>query len=145
MNATLNSVTIGIENADASIGLQVAYNATYIHNNLALQFSAEPDWLGASPLSGTLYNGSSVDIELEFRSEDFPEGDYSMDLVISSNDPSNPTITVPVTMTIFPVPVELASLSVETEKNSVTLKWSTASETNNQGFEVQRREVKNQN
>src|SRR5690554_1505790 len=145
MNATLNSATIGIENADASIGLQVAYNATYIHNNLALQFSAEPDWLGASPLSGTLYNGSSVDIELEFRSEDFPEGDYSMDLVISSNDPSNPTITVPVTMTIFPVPVELASLSVETEKNSVTLKWSTASEINNQGFEVQRREVKNQN
>src|SRR5690554_459699 len=145
MNATLNSATIGIENADASIGLQVAYNANYIHNNLALQFSAEPDWLGASPLSGTLYNGSSVDIELEFRSEDFPEGDYSMDLVISSNDPSNPTITVPVTMTIFPVPVEVASLSVETEKNSVTLKWSTASETNNQGFEVQRREVKNQN
>jgi V8-like Glu-specific endopeptidase len=145
MNATLTSATVGIENADASIGLQVAYNASYIHNDLALQFSAEPDWLGASPLSGTLYNGNSVDIDLEFRSEDFPEGNYSMDLVISSNDPANQTITVPVTMTIVPVPVELTSLSAETEKNSVTLKWATASEINNQGFEVQRKEVKNQN
>jgi hypothetical protein len=37
------------------------------------------------------------------------------------------------------VPVELASFSATTEKNDVVLHWSTASETNNQGFEVQRR------
>jgi len=138
MNATLTSATVGIENNNGSIGLQVAYNAAYVHNNLALQFSAEPDWLGAAPLSGTLYNGNSVDIDLEFRTEDFPIGDYSMDLVISSNDPVNPAITVPVTMTIVPIPVELSSLSAETEKNSVTLKWTTASETNNYGFEIER-------
>jgi hypothetical protein len=141
MNATLNSATIGLENADASIGLQVAFNAAYVHNSLALQFSAEPDWLGATPLSGTLYNGNSVDIDLEFRSEDFPAGDYSMDVVISSNDPVNTTITVPVTMTITVIPVELSSFSAETQKNSVTLKWTTASETNNRGFEIQKSRV----
>jgi hypothetical protein len=145
MNATLTSATIGIENADASIGLQVVNNAAYVHNSLALQFSAEPDWLGAAPLSGTLYNGNSVDIDLEFRSEDFPLGDYSMDLVINSNDPVNPTITVPVTMTISAIPVELSSLSAEAVKNSVTLSWSTASETNNRGFEVQKSNLKSQN
>ncbi|MDO8548852.1 MAG: T9SS type A sorting domain-containing protein [Ignavibacteria bacterium] len=138
MIGTLDIETVGIENGDGTIGLQVAYNANYVHNNLALQFSAEPDWLGAAPLSGTLYNGNSVDIDLEFRTEDFPVGDYSMDLVISSNDPVNPTITVPVTMTIVPIPVELTSLSAEAEKNSVTLKWTTATETNNQGFEIER-------
>jgi hypothetical protein len=130
-----------LENADASIGLQVAFNAAYVHNSLALQFSAEPDWLGATPLSGTLYNGNSVDIDLEFRSEDFPAGDYSMDVVISSNDPVNTTITVPVTMTITVIPVELSSFSAETQKNSVTLKWTTASETNNRGFEIQKSKV----
>ena len=83
MNATLNSATIGLENNSGTTGLQVAYNANYVHNNLALQFSAEPDWLGATPLSGTLYNGNSVDIALEFRTEDFPVGDYSMDLVVT--------------------------------------------------------------
>jgi hypothetical protein len=138
MNATLNSATIGLENADASIGLQVAFNAAYVHNSLALQFSAEPDWLGATPLSGTLYNGNSVDIDLEFRSEEFPAGDYSMDVVISSNDPVNTTITVPVTMTITVIPVELSSFSAEIQKNSVTLKWTTASETNNRGFGIER-------
>ena len=142
MNASLTGATVGIENGDGTIGLQVAYNASYVHNNLALQFSAEPDWLGATPLSGRLYNGNSVDIDLEFRTEDFPIGDYSMDLVISSNDPANSTITVPVTMTIVPIPVELTSLSAEAEKNSVTLKWTTASETNNRGFVVERKDGK---
>jgi hypothetical protein len=145
MNATLTSATVGIENGAGTIGLQVAYNAAYVHNSLALQFSAEPDWLGATPLSGTLYNGNSVDINLEFRAEDFPLGDYSMDVVISSNDPANPTITVPVTMTIAVVPVELSSLRAETEKNNVTLKWTTASETNNRGFEIQKSNPKSQN
>ncbi|MDO8549312.1 MAG: S8 family serine peptidase, partial [Ignavibacteria bacterium] len=142
MNATLTSATVGIENQGGTIGLQAAYNAAYVHNNLALQFSAEPDWLGATPLSGRLYNGNSVDIDLEFRTEDFPLGDYSMDLVISSNDPVNSTITVPVMMTIVPIPVELTSLSAEAEKNSVTLKWITATETNNQGFSIERKDGK---
>src|SRR5690606_41827240 len=37
------------------------------------------------------------------------------------------------------VPVELSSFTAVTEKNDVILNWSTASETNNQGFEIQRR------
>jgi hypothetical protein len=37
------------------------------------------------------------------------------------------------------VPVELVSFSAEVEKGLVTLKWETASETNNKGFEVERK------
>ena len=36
MNATLNSATVGIENAAGNDGLQVVYNANYVANNLAL-------------------------------------------------------------------------------------------------------------
>jgi len=36
------------------------------------------------------------------------------------------------------IPVELASFSARVDQNNVTLSWSTATETNNQGFEVQR-------
>ncbi|MCA2005290.1 MAG: T9SS type A sorting domain-containing protein [Ignavibacterium sp.] len=46
------------------------------------------------------------------------------------------------------IPVELVSLTAEVSGNSVLLKWSTASETNNRGFELQRSqksEVKSQN
>ncbi|MBN2857128.1 MAG: hypothetical protein JXN63_01875 [Candidatus Delongbacteria bacterium] len=37
MNGTLNSCTVGIENDDASTGLQVAYNEVYIADSLAVQ------------------------------------------------------------------------------------------------------------
>jgi hypothetical protein len=37
-----------------------------------------------------------------------------------------------------PVPVELTSFTADVTETNVTLKWSTATETNNQGFEVQR-------
>jgi hypothetical protein len=37
-----------------------------------------------------------------------------------------------------PVPVELGSFSAVTEGNSILLKWETVTETNNQGFEIQR-------
>ncbi len=43
----------------------------------------------------------------------------------------------------FTVPVELTSFAAETEHNSVQLSWSTVTETNNQGFEIERK-LKNQ-
>jgi hypothetical protein len=39
---------------------------------------------------------------------------------------------------VSPLPVELTSFTAYVQKNSVTLNWSTASELNNNGFEVQR-------
>jgi hypothetical protein len=36
------------------------------------------------------------------------------------------------------VPVELSSFTIDVNKNNITLNWSTATETNNRGFEVQR-------
>ena len=69
--------------------LQVAYNATYLQNNLALQFSAEPEWLLAENMQGTVYNGNSIAVLLNFITEGLDSGDYSMDMVITSNDPAS--------------------------------------------------------
>jgi photosystem II stability/assembly factor-like uncharacterized protein len=44
----------------------------------------------------------------------------------------------------FTVPVELTSFTVERHRNEVNLSWQTATETNNHGFEVERK-LKNQN
>jgi len=38
-----------------------------------------------------------------------------------------------------PVPVELTSFTAEANKNNVILKWSTSTELNNNGFEIQRK------
>lgn len=139
MNATLNSATVGIENAAGNDGLQVAYNANYIANNLALEFAAEPDWLSNDVNSGTLFNGNSIDVELTFRAEDYPAGNYSMDFNVASNDPVNSLVTVPVTMEISIIPVELTSFAASNDRNNVTLNWATATEVNNSGFQIERK------
>ncbi|MCU0364733.1 MAG: T9SS type A sorting domain-containing protein, partial [Ignavibacteriaceae bacterium] len=43
----------------------------------------------------------------------------------------------------FTIPVELSSFTAETGDNTVVLNWSTATETNNNGFEIERK-LKNQ-
>ena len=52
---TLDRCSIGIENADGSIGLQVVSNDDYLHNNLAIRFAtpnAVPTFTSAAPNSG---------------------------------------------------------------------------------------------
>jgi hypothetical protein len=139
MNADLTSATIGIENPAGNDGLQVVYDANYVANNLALEFAADPDWLSNNVNSGTIFNGNSVDVELTFRAEDYPLGNYAMDVVVASTDPVNPVVTVPVSMTISIIPVELTDFVVNTDRNNVSLKWSTATETNNSGFQIERK------
>jgi len=39
-----NSATIGIENGTGTDGLQVVYNANYVHDELTIRFSAEPPY-----------------------------------------------------------------------------------------------------
>ncbi len=135
-----NSTTVGIENHVGNDGLQVAYNATYLQNNLALQFSAEPDWLTAENLQGTIYNGNSIAVLLNFITEGLDSGDYSMDMVITCSDPLNSEIIVPIAMKITSiVPVELSSFTAENVNGEVVLKWQTETETNNSGFEIERK------
>lgn len=140
MTGTINSATVGIENGTGTIGLQTAYNSTYIKNNLAVKYSAEPDWLVTSnTLNGTLYNGNTAELILTFKTEDFPLGAYTMDVVVTSNATNTPSVTVPVSMTIVPIPVEMTSFSAEAVSGFVSLRWATATETNNMGFKVERR------
>jgi len=100
LTASIMSGSVGIENYDGTDGLQIAYNVAYLEEGLAVKISAEPDWLASDILEGTIFNGNSVDVELTFTSEDLPEGTYSMDVVVSTNDPSNPEIVLPVEMVI---------------------------------------------
>lgn len=109
MNATLTSATVGIENSTGTDGLQIAYNAAYVANGLAVKIASDPDWLSNNISSGRIYNGNFIDMVLTFNSEDYPLGTYTMDVVINSNDPVNNVITIPVSMQIANV-FEITSL-----------------------------------
>jgi len=103
MDAVLTGATVGIENGDGTEGLQVAYNADYIHDNLAIMFKQESHWFSANALSGTLSQGNDARLYMTWSSEDFAPGRYQMEVMISSNDPITPLKSVPVTMTIPPI------------------------------------------
>ncbi len=139
LNATLTSATVGIENGAGSDGLQIAYDATYLANNLAIQIAADPEWLTLNNYSGTIYNGNSVNVGLMINTEGIDLGDYSMDMEITTNDPVHPLMIVPITMIVSSeVPVELVSFNAEMVDGNVVLNWCTATEMNNSGFQIER-------
>ncbi|MCO6472327.1 MAG: S8 family serine peptidase, partial [Melioribacteraceae bacterium] len=144
MDGETNSGTVGIESPSGDMGLQVAYNSSYPPSDgTALQFMEEPEWMEVTDLGGgRLYNGNNADIELDFNTTGLPPGEYSMDITITSNAPEKTEVVVPVTLTVNdPVPVELTSFSADVVgEGEVVLSWVTASETNNKGFEVEKRQ-----
>jgi hypothetical protein len=136
-----NSATVGIENQTGTIGLQVIKNAAYLVNNLALQFSAEPDWLLPNTVSGRIYNGNSIAVCLDISTEGLELGNYSMDVVISSNDPLNSSCAIPVSLVVSnDVPVEMVGLTARNSNDEIIIEWITKTETNNKGFEIERKE-----
>lgn len=91
--------TVGIENSTGSVGLQVVYNAAYLHSNLAIRLAAEPlpePWVSVSPLEGTVGPLSSDELTVRFCSSDVEIGDYTGTITINTNDPSLPVIAIPV-------------------------------------------------
>jgi len=63
MGTPTNSATIGIQNGDGSIGLQVAYDQDYIHDQMAIKLSAGPE--GVPPDHYILYRSLTSPVPTE--------------------------------------------------------------------------------
>ncbi|MBZ0199965.1 MAG: hypothetical protein K8H86_08860, partial [Ignavibacteriaceae bacterium] len=74
---------------------------------------------GDFDLAGIPLDGITIDIDGDTRSLTFP--------YMGADEASNE------------IPVELTAFSASTNNGTIVLKWSTTTETNNQGFEVQRK------
>jgi subtilisin family serine protease len=105
----LAEATIGIQNADGTDGLQVVYNADYVHDDLAIMFSATPEWLKISPASGTVPPGGSMVLNAMFNATDMYGGDYAGAVHIDSNDPNVPRFDVPAYLHVTGAPDITAS------------------------------------
>jgi hypothetical protein len=91
MNTLLNSCTIGNENSTGTDGLQVVYNANYLHNNLAIKIEKGGlPWVDENPTSGSVSVSGNQNVDVKFRSTGLSAGTYTGKLKISSNDPVNP-------------------------------------------------------
>ena len=54
------------------------------------------DWLSLDPIAGNVSGEGNVNINLGFETTGLEEGDYYANVLIASNDPEQPEITVPV-------------------------------------------------
>tara|TARA_R110000868_G_scaffold121034_3_gene321204 strand:+ start:105584 stop:112594 length:7011 start_codon:yes stop_codon:yes gene_type:complete len=88
----ITNATIGIENADGTDGAQVAFNTSYLKNNLALRFVKPAIALtsfisNVTPLSGVVPAGGSRSLTVTSDATNLNDGTYFDELVVSSNAP----------------------------------------------------------
>jgi subtilisin family serine protease len=100
VSGVLDSATVGIQNQAKDDGLQVAFNAAYLHDNLAIEIKPIPDWLQASPSGGTLAAGGTTAITVALNAAGLEDGLHEGRIDIASNDPYRPAITVPVSLKV---------------------------------------------
>ena len=58
-----SDVTVGIENETGTDGLQVTYNQSYLHNDMAISYSTGPE--GIAPAHFNLYRSQSPNVPIE--------------------------------------------------------------------------------
>jgi hypothetical protein len=77
-------------------GLCVSGGRLNLYNALA---EAETAWMEFDVSAGTVYGDSSADITVTFNT-DRPAGTYQGEILVSSNDPFYPQLSIPVEMTV---------------------------------------------
>ena len=125
------TATIGIENADATDGLEISFNETgYATNGRAIRIefdASAADFLtDADPSSGTLAPGEDVNVTVTFDAAGLTVGTYTDALNIVSNGGD---VTVPATLDVVgppeifvdPLLLEATLDSGETETRPITI------------------------
>jgi len=92
---SLRGATIGIENSAGNDGLQICYNANYMHNQLAIKISAGT-WLAIDPVSGSLAPSTSDTLIVSIDAGDLDDGEYTGQIMVTCNDPLHGSINIPV-------------------------------------------------
>ncbi|HET9325283.1 MAG TPA: S8 family serine peptidase [Candidatus Eisenbacteria bacterium] len=91
MNTPTNSATAGIQNAARDVGLTVAFNTSYVANNLAVRIAPLRQWLTVTPSFGRVHSGQSQDVTVRFDATGLDGGLYTGAIEVNSNDPGGPS------------------------------------------------------
>jgi hypothetical protein len=114
LGSTQNSHTIGWQNQAKDDGWTIVHNdASYVHDNLAIEISSGPEWITVDPQAGVVPAGECTTLTVGLNSAELDEGDYDGLVSILNNDPFNSLINVPVLLHV--AEVELDYIAVEPE------------------------------
>lgn len=115
MYPPLESATIGIQDSTRTIGLQIAFNQLYVHDELAVMITNS--WLSAEPISGTVGVGDDMDIDVIFDATFIDEGTHTGQLIVTGYDMNHMVdqIIVPCTFIIGPTAVDGEEIDLPAE------------------------------
>ncbi len=94
MTGASYSGTVGIQNADKTVALQIGFRQSYLHDNLAVRIALIPQWLTVFPVTGRLRAGESKLIDLHMNASGLVGGTYPGAVHVLSNDPVHPDLVV---------------------------------------------------
>jgi len=100
--SNVTGCSVGIENGAGTVGLQVAFNQPYLHNELAVLFTnaAPVTWLSVFPTSGTVPAHNLDGIGVTFNATGLIPGTYQALVRIVSNDVDEHIVNIPVTLNV---------------------------------------------
>ncbi len=97
LTTTLNTLSIAADNI-AYVVINTPAQA-FVLDDLVI-FSVDIPWLSESPITGTVAPGACQTVTVNFDSTGLLPGLYTANLVVNSNDPDTPQVTLPVTLTV---------------------------------------------
>ena len=94
------SATVGIQNYNGTIGLEVLYNEDHLHDSLAIKI--RPSWVKVDSMEGTILPEEDKTLNLTFDPLTYPKRIYHADLLIDSWDKNHQleTKVIPLTLCI---------------------------------------------
>ena len=110
LNQPLHEYTVGIQNNDATDGLTIAHNESYLKDSLAVLISRH-SWLSVEPAGGMIASNNFVDLQLTIRTSNFPFGEFYAAVQIESNDPDERLVVVPIHLTVGVTGLESIALN----------------------------------
>ncbi|MCK4978906.1 MAG: hypothetical protein KAS62_00850, partial [Candidatus Delongbacteria bacterium] len=129
MNGTLDACTVGIESGTGTDGLSLAYNTSYIKNDFAIEFDPNllPQWLSLDPNSGTIIQSGSDLITATADASGLTYGSFNADIIITSNDPDESTLILPVKFTVTDMLASPINVVPDANTSSCSLSWNAVS------------------
>ncbi|MDA3838357.1 MAG: M14 family zinc carboxypeptidase [Candidatus Delongbacteria bacterium] len=129
MNGILDACTVGIESNTGLDGLSLAYNSSYVKNNLAIEFNPNflPQWLSLDTVSGTIIQSGSDMVTATADATDLSYGSYYADIIISSNDPDESILMLPVKFMVTDLLSSPVNVIPNAATSSCSLSWDVVS------------------
>jgi hypothetical protein len=92
------SATVGIQNQDGTVGLEVIWNEDYLEDSLWVKI--RPGWISVDSMAGAIQPGESKVLNLTFDRLSYPQGIYYANLIINSRDKNHELVPVEIPLTL---------------------------------------------